>query len=435
MFVYKLLEQTVKNGGGTLACPMGRFAWGDLTMLKSEPMQRPKRKREDSLIKAGSFWRPNSLRRQKSHGQSTHAHYDDAYLLMLSGEHVIRGEGSEILNMRQSILEQQDFSRLLLDLGAFTQAEQIAKFEEQSRRFEELLQVSDEDKIAARKMIAGSMEIKDSLDRNNPASRAMKSGGAVGRFMRRLGSAQDIQDFEEWRTRKVAQLIAEHLELYKSLWAALKMRVGTPALVDVSQIFDQSSGLDNDFECLISESRGPEGLRAAERLLAEFHSSFAAIQIRPFCKNAAHVVRELKLAGEMCQKAERAELKSLLRKIRRGIRWMFALDALQMQVIRPLSLLHEDLYSLCQRERNGDGTYVKGSGLVLRSAAPQLFAKVEEGLEAVREKIRTKCRNKDLDNPIIKERVEGYLGTAQASLARDDWRAALDDMRRAARCM
>jgi len=125
----------------------------------------------------------------------------------------------------------------------------------------------------------------------------------------------------------------------------------------------------------------------------------------------------------------------LLRKIRRGIRWIFALDALQMQVIRPLSLLLDEIKRLeRKRLRNGDGTFTKDKIVIQRSAAPHLIAAIEKSLQEVRTKIHERCRDNDLARP-IKKRVELYLEVAQEAMAADDWGLAKTNLQNASRCM
>jgi len=218
------------------------------------------------------------------------------------------------------------------------------------------------------------------------------------------------------------------------LWEALRMRaaVGEPA--GQVRIFGDNAYIENDSLSLLAETRGASGLAAASRRLLEYHEAFAAIKARPFCKNAAHVAAELKDASELCLKGERERLRTVLRKIRRGLRWVFALDSLQMEVILPLSLLLEQLTKLRKRMRDGDRTYTRGPAGVPRAAAPELFSRIEQSLLDLRTKVRAKCNDDDLATK-IKDRVELYLGTAQEYLQADEWLLAKHNLLQAARCM
>lgn len=424
---------TVKNGGGSLACEMGELHWHDYVMLGDQRMLRPKRKASDSKIRKGSFWRPNLELNKRTKGDATHAHHDDAYRLLAAGEHVLLTEETEVEEMRRMISQAVDFSVIMLNYRAYTAEELTTVFDTQTARVITLSAVRDEDKIAAREKMAETLEA-DSLDRNNPPAKAMQNGAANARFRKRRLTALNVRNHEIVRTKQVSDMIVEHLHTYRQLWDALSMRVETEELRYDDQVFDVKAGLEDDFGSLLSEVRGSEGLKAAEARLKRFLDVFSSIRIRPFCKSAAHVVRELKIAARLCREGNRAGLKSVLRRLRRGIRWVFALDQLQTLVILPFSILLEKLYRLAKRERAQDGKFVKGPIVITRDMAPDLFGAIESYLESVREKIREKCRDDDLARK-IKEDVEGYLGTAQEALRQNDWAVAKTELQRAARCM
>ncbi|MBI5654745.1 hypothetical protein HZC53_03790 [Candidatus Uhrbacteria bacterium] len=434
MIDFKVEKRTVNNGGGSLTCDMGVLVWGDLLMLEKQPMLRPKRKTQDAKIKAGSFWRPNRELEDRTDGDATHAHHDDAYLLQAAGEHVILTEEFEVEEMRQRIAEAADFSTIMLDYRAMSIQELTDSLESQAARVESLSAVRDGEKVAAREMMAETLDLTDSTGKINPMAKAMQSGGANGRFRKRLKNAQAIRNREMVRTKQVSDMIVEHLHQYSLLWSMLSMRATPEKPGGPEQVFDTSASLSSGFECLLSETRGNEGLEAAESRLKRFLEVFSSIRIRPFCKNAAHVVRELKSAIRLCREANRAGLMSLLRKLRRGIRWIFALDDLQMKVILPLSILLERLRRLIKRERGKNGTFTKGPIVITRAAAPLLFGKIEDELKLIRQKVREKCRDDELRRS-IKEDVEMYLGTAQAALKKDDWQMAKSNLLRAARCI
>ncbi len=435
MIEFKVQKVTIRNGGGELTCEMGELPWHDFLMLKSHPMVRPKRKTQEVKIKAGSIWRPNAELKKNTQGDSTHANYDDVYLVQAAGEHVKLTEQAEIDEMRKRISELTDFSQIMLDYRAFSVEELTTVFDAQTVSFLSLAAVRNEDKVEARDKMAETLDVTDSLGRKNPMAKAMRSGAANARFRRRRQSAMDIRNYEIVRTKCVSDMIQDHLDLYMRLWSALSMRALKEQVDDVSQVFDKSAGINGDTDSLLSELRGLDGLKAAEQRLRTFRDSFASIKIRPFCKNAAHVVRGLGEAIKFCQEGDRANLNTRLRKLRRGIRWIFALDELQMKVILPFSILLDKLRRIIKRERSENGTFVKGPIVIPRKAAPDLFKVLESELLLVRTKIRDKCRDGDFQERHIKEDVEMYLGTAQDTMAADDWQLAKNCLLRAARCL
>ncbi|MFA5185861.1 MAG: hypothetical protein WC551_05200 [Patescibacteria group bacterium] len=436
MIEFKVQKVTIWNGGGELTCEMGELPWHDFLMLTKQSMVRPRRKTQDTKIKSGSFWRPNAELKKRTHGDSSHAYYDDAYLLQAAGEHTKITEEVEIAEMPQRIAAATDFSLIMLDYRACTAEELTTAFEIQTANFLSLSKVRNEDKVEAREQIAETLDVVDSLDRINPMAKAMRSGAANARFRRRRQGAMNIRNNEIVRTKCVSDMIKEHLDLYLRLWKALSMHILAPnAPAEPEQVFGQSAGLESDTGSLLSEIRGKAGLQAAERRMQFMRDEFAAVKIRPFCKNAAYVVRGLGEAIKFCQEGDRANLNTRLRKLRRGIRWIFALDELQMKVILPFSILLDKLRRIIKRERSENGTFVKGPIVIPRKAAPDLFKVLESELLLVRTKIRDKCRDGDFQERHIKEDVELYLGTAQDAMAADDWQLAKNCLLRAARCL
>lgn len=336
--------------------------------------------------------------------------------------------------MGEYIREQRDFSRLLIDMRAFTPEEQAERLAFQRERIERLLAVRDGNKVQARVFMAQAADLRDATGRRNPLAMGFKSGAAIDRCQKRRKDAHGIWSHEVWRTRQVSLYIAYHMDLYGELWEALGMRSRVGEGAGQVRIFAENAFVENDTSSLLAETRGSSGLEAARRRLLEYQGVFAAIQARPFRKNAAHVAKELEEAAKLCADGERERLRTLLRKIRRGLRWVFALDSLQMDVVLPFSLLMDQLAKAHRRTRDGNGAFAKGAAAPPRSAAPELFSKVEQNLLDLRTKIRIKCNDDDLATR-VKERVELYLGTAQDDLKSDNWRQAKHNLLQAAKCL
>lgn len=435
MLEFETRTETVKNGGGTLTCDMAVFPWGDLMMLKNAAMPRPgKRGIHEVMVKAGGIWVCNKELQKRSKGKTTHAYYDNLYDRLRAGEHAKRTELDDGRLMAEFIREQRDFSRMLIDMRAFLPEEQARRERFQRARIDRLMGVRDEKKTEARELMAEISELEDATGRRNPLAMGFKSGAAIGRCQTRGLATDRIWSYEVWCTRQVSLLIAYHMDLYGELWEALSMRPGVDGAAGQVRIFGDTASIENDSLSLVAETRGVPGLQAAGRRLLEYNHVFAAIKARPFRKNAAHVAAELREAASLCVMGDRERLRTLLRKIRRGLRWVFALDSLQMDVVLPLSLLLQQLAKSHKRRRDGNGAFVKGPVRIPRAAAPELFSRIEQSLLDLRTKIRAKCNDDDLATK-IKDRVELYLGTAQEYLQADEWLLAKHNLLQAARCL
>lgn len=441
MLEFEVRTETVKSGGGVLTHDMAVLPWGDFMMLQDAAMPRPgKRGNHEVLVKSGSIWVQNlelGERTKRKKGQSedrqtTHVLYDNLYDRLRGGEHTKRSELAEDQLMGDFIREQRDFSRMLIDMRAFTPEEQAERMAFQRSRIDRLMSVRDERKIEARELMAEASELEDGLHRRNPVGMGFKSGAVIDRLQKRRKDAAAIWSHEVWRTRQVSLFIVYHMDLYGELWDALSMRPAVGEAAGQVRIFGENAYIENDSSSLLAETRGIPGLRAASRRLLEYRDIFASIKARPFCKNAAHVASELEEAAELCTKGDREKLRTVLRKIRRGLRWVFASDSLQMDVILPFSLLLDQLAKSRRRMRDNNGAFIKGPVTIPRSAAPELISHIESTLLDLRTKIRAKCNDDDLATK-IKDRVELYVGTAQDYLAADDWRQAKHNLLQAAK--
>ncbi len=434
MLCYLPEEVTVRNSKGSLTAVLGRLPWGgDHMVLKDGALEQPPGKNGEVLVPAGSFWRSNAELRSRTKGKSTHAQLVDLYELELAGRHTLLFEKFDKDEMRQRIAAQRDFSIFMLNFPATTEDERRLLFETHYGLAGKLAKVRDSDKIAAREMMHAAFSLLDSSGRPNPVAKAMQSGGAIGRFKTRSARATAIADFEEWRTRKVVEVIDDHLYLYGRLWMALSMAQRSGVADVAERIFTEDTYLRIGPDNWLSDVRGQDGLRAAAQVIRSFIDPLSTIQVLPFRKNTAHVLKELRLAQQLCEQGKRLELVSLLRKTRRGLRWVFALHALQHDVNMPLSLLLDALRKLYSKNLVEDGTG-RRRVVIPRSAAPDHFAVIESALESVRTRIEEKCNEDDLDHK-IKKQVEIYLATAQVALAEDNWTVAQKNIVKAARLM
>jgi len=402
-------------------------------VLEDGTLKQPPGRNGEVLVPYGSFWRSNAELRSRTKGKSTHAHHSDLYELELAGRHTQLFEKIDGKEMLHRMGEQRDFSLFLLNYAATVEDERRERFALHMGLSRTLAMVRDSDKIAARAMMDAAFNLVDATGRLNPVAKAMQSGGAIGRFKTRRERAAAILAYEEWRTQQVIDAIDDHLYLHERLWMALSM-AQRPGTTDVAErIFTEDTYLKIGADNWLSDVRGMDGLKAAARVIQSYIDPLSTIQALPFRKNAAHVIKELKRAQDLCEQGNRLELVSLLRKTRRGLRWVFALRALQREVIFRLSLLLDVLKKLRAVQVVVDDAG-KRKFVIPRSAAPEHFALIEQALESVRTRVREKCNEQDLDHK-IKKRVELYLGTAKEALATDNWRVAQVNLIKAARLM
>lgn len=434
MLCYIPEEATVQNSRGSLTAVLGRLSWGgDHMVLEDGTLKQPRGRNGEVLVPSGSFWRSNAELRNRTKGKSTHAHYADLYELELAGRHAQLFEKFDREEMRRLMGEQRDFSLFLLNYAATVEDERRERFALHMGLSRTLAMVRDSDKIAARAMMDAAFNLVDATGRLNPVAKAMQSGGAIGRFKTRRERAAAILAYEEWRTQQVIDAIDDHLYLHERLWMALSM-AQRPGTTDVAErIFTEDTYLKIGSDNWLSDVRGKDGLKAAARVIQSYIDPLSTIQALPFRKNAAHVIKELTRAKDLCEQGNRLELVPLLRKTRRGLRWVFALQALQREVIFRLSLLLDALKKLRAVQVVVDDAG-KRKFVIPRSAAPEHFALIEQALESVRTRIREKCNEQDLDHR-IKKRVELYLGTAKEALATDNWKVAQVNLVKAARLM
>ncbi len=413
--------QTVKNRGVRLRTAVRVIPSNDLLQERTITVKITNGKPRSFVIPAGTLWRSNRAHAKETNGVSTHARYDDLYDLLRSGRHAVHqyaahessgvGETAEI---REDVETARAFVRYVLAAGV-VEAEEKAVFEKmQTQLVADYVAKRNDDKRTARVQFVRGMVMTDATGRNNPPAAAMVSGAGIGHLLKRLAEIPKISTCMDRRTVQVYAYIQSHMDLYRELWEDL--RVGTKP---------RSQGLFQRWEIAAASDarRSRSILRSMLQRLREYRMAFDAIKARPFCKNAAHTVRDLDAAIAACEAGDLKGLRTTLAKVRRGIRWVFVMDALQVEVIGRLSYLLNRLGREETKRRRGIPRDKRSRFIrITRDMAPDDFAAVEAALTSFLHRLDS-CSDQLLDRP-VKADVERLVREAEGAMRVDDWRLA-----------
>lgn len=392
--------QTVRSHGVALRLPMARLPSRDLVQLRPAVMRVVNGKTTEVHLPMGTIWRRNWEHERETKGESTHAHYDDLYDLLRSGRHVTLGYGlgtperttlpSEASSIREDIVMARAYVRFVLTMGVYEPAERTTFMRVQSELVSSYWAKRNVSKVTARERFARGLILKDSLGRRNPSAAAWVTGAGISHLLARMSTMKILSTAIDRKTVYVYEYIREHIELYTELWGCLR---GSSRLTPA----------------------------AMERLLLEFRSAFSAITARPFCRNASHTRRDLDEALRLVCAKDRAGLVHQITRIRMGIRWMFALDYLQTQVITPYVFMLERLRGMEAKRLRAEGKKTRRI-VIAREMAPDSFKEVESRLEVFITKLG-KCSDVDLKTK-VKDAVEAIAKDALLALQAGDWRIA-----------
>jgi|GEM_PF-2384236 len=397
MLSYTLQQIDVMNGGRHLVCEAAVYPWKDAVLLADQDLEGPE---DIESLPAGCVVRSNAKLAEDTDGNSTVMIFVDAHDAMLSGFHTVKRygifeplDGTEIEELERDVASSQDYSRFLLAIGVFTPEEQEHYVAAQAERAERYATKVDKDKVAAQEVFATTVDLADSTGRRNPSAAAMRNGGAIGKLMRRKRAVRNIGSYTDWRNKYVYWLIRDHMRMFGDLWCSLSMNMRSTTeeqRADAERVFGPSK-VEDSVHTVIHESRGAQGLKLAEIMLGAQRDTMRSIKILPFAKAAEHLCTELDLAIALCQAGNRAELRQLLGKMRRGLRWPFVQDKLFMDVYVPYTFL---LDALKLRSRGA------ARQPITHDTAPDRFTEIESILDELIVRIEEKCDETNLDHKI-----------------------------------
>ncbi|MHB8830777.1 MAG: hypothetical protein ACYC44_01535 [Patescibacteria group bacterium] len=186
--------------------------------------------------------------------------------------------------------------------------------------------------------------LRDALGRINIPAACFAQGAAQGNLQKRDQAIHYIESCMTRRVQEVLREIDEVRDAYRRVRCSFK-----PEYANVWAREDAGRRLPPEKPQGIHVRGWQDDVRDRRRwpYLAqelEWHLPFfKGMKALPFRRNATHVVDDMQQALEAIQQNKARSLVDALLKLREGIRWFFALDHLEMQVIAPLSLLAYDL--------------------------------------------------------------------------------------------
>jgi hypothetical protein len=411
-------QNTIKNKGGAITGPMQLLPCGDLVLLEWRTHYFKDGSRPSKRYGPGTILRPNRKTAKKTNYRSTHQIYDDAYALERGATHAVRRygvrskeRGTEIGDIAVDKQTLREYVVFLIRMGPHM--EHVLKdlylgMNKLAKRYGWMIDESK--KKAAIQIIRGLIE-KDSLGRKNIPAAAMSMGGAIWNLLEREEVIQWLSMYMDQKAVQTERLIDTHIDLYRRLWNLV--------------------GKDSAIETLLDQ---PSHETLPFRMkLKDLYDQFETVCLKPFVRNAQHTVRDIATVLDLLSNSSsygygRILRKETLTRLKEGIRWVFVLDALQREIIFPLSFLINDLIAQDRLKRRGTK---KRPIKITTSLAPEKFADLAGRIESF-EKRLGKCQSKAHEHEVlehdVKEEVLGYLELAKAHIREGKWVPVKNDL-------
>ncbi len=405
----------IKNKGGFLKTRVCKLPWGDLVLLEKAFLIFKGGQRKHELHLPGEIFRPNQTLKKHSGGVSTHIIYADAYEAERGATHAVRKyglrskeKGTEAADLNTDVQALREYVIFLLRMGPHFERVLRDLYVGMNHLASQYgWKINESKKKATVQIVRGLIE-KDSLGRQNIPAAAMSMGGAIWNLLEREEAVQWLSMHMDQRAIQTERLIAAHMGLYKDLWSIV--------------------GRDTSIATLLNGD--PAQTQPSRAKLASIFEQMKSIQLRPFIKNARHTTRDIERVldalsryGEDELKLKRKEI--LIRRLKEGARWVFALDALQREIIFPLSFLIEDLLRENRVKYRSKGKQ-KQRVPITASMAPAKFADFEERIRGFTQKLG-KCDDEALVHP-VKNEILALLDMAESHRLMDDWRYVKQDL-------
>lgn len=404
----------IKNRGGFLKGSMQHLPWGDLVLLEKAFLIFPDGSRKHQLHLPGEIFRRNRALEKRTNSASTHLIYTDVYEAQRGAVHPVFNYGvrtkqraTEIGDLNTDISTLREYVVFMLRMGPHF--EHVLKdlyigMSDLAARYS--WKLDENKKQATSRMIRGLIE-KDSLGRKNIPAAAMSMGGAIWNLLEREENIQWLSMHMDQRAIQTERLIRAHMDLYGELWDLFGGRAATSGIL-----------VDSAHETSLPRMK-----------MNELVSKLETVKIRTFCKNAKHTARDIRALetclGQVPASNQRdADVKDYVIRLREGIRWVFVLDALQRDIIFPLSYLIEDL--LRQERIKRRRTKSKGRVVITSDMAPEKFADIADRISEFKSKL-SKCNDQILVHP-VKNEVLGILAVVDGRITQDDWRLVKNDL-------
>ncbi|MDD5672426.1 MAG: hypothetical protein PHN49_12395 [Candidatus Omnitrophica bacterium] len=325
---------------------------GDLDQIGDvEYYTRYKGEDVPTTIEAGATWVTNrDLARRTEHATQYECFTRGKYDRMRGGIHAsqnygTRGNnsGAEAQRLFRDEEEVRYTSFQLLTQGASFTNPELWLVGNLGPLLQDYLWKYDIRKVMARQDMERGMKLTDSLGRRNVSAARMALGGAIGNLQLRKKAIRYLDNHVSQEARDAALEIGEIRDAYRRLkYGFQPNRVREWAYQDIGRnIPDDKPRLSIlGWPEMIRDPRHWANLQGSLEFTLPIFKRIVAL---PFRRNATHVVDDLNGAIAAIRKRNRKQLEENMGRLGEGIRWFFALDHLEMQVVTPLSILMYDL--------------------------------------------------------------------------------------------
>ncbi len=355
---------------------------GDLDQLEEVEYYEKLRGEEIPVtIEPGAVWATNrDLARRTQHATQYQCFTRGKYDRMRGGIHASqnygldgRNPGSEI----QKLFRDEEGVRLtsfqLLTQGASFVDPQLWLTRSMQPLISEYQWKYDIRKVMARQDMSRGTRLTDSLGRRNVSAARMALGAAIGNLQLRKQAIR----FLDAHVTQEARAAAAEIKGIRDSYRRLKYGFNPSLLVDWAYVdagrippAKMPGPRSGDWMSLACDKRAWPGLQASLEWSLPFFKDMVAL---PFRRNATRVVDDLTGAISAMRKGSGKSLVENMLRLRAGIRWFFALDHLEMQVILPLTILLDDL-AMLYKASQPKGSRVKFNPC--EEMAPREFAEI-----------------------------------------------------------
>lgn len=344
--VHRSVERrTISHRGARFRARMGILPRGILVQLEPRTLSVDDAAGGKIDVAVGHVWVPNRELARTTKSATEYHHCADLYTALRLCLHASDRSAAESVRLDETISTERALATGLFRRNGDDIETQAANDERQMTFAADLLAKRDENKTCAGGFFLASLRTLtgDRLGRPNPGGAAMQVGAGIGQLKKRLFAIAKIDERVTSRATVLASFIEDHLRVYDALWHDL---LGEPR--------PQTRGEIWRMVYLIGQGLQPNATPNARRWsdrwllvlaerLASHRDAFLRMQTSPFRRNAHHLAQDLELAIKITEGAfgekDLAALIERLETMERGMRWMYALHALQFELIGPLSIL------------------------------------------------------------------------------------------------
>lgn len=307
-------QYPMKSKGRLVTGSRRRFPWGDEVQL--EPCTTADR---------GMIWRPNVALAERTQGETTHQRYADVYRLLRAGLHIRDQYGarhpdecSEMGQVTSDIEQARRVVGVILDLHACSESERALYLDLQRELASRYAAKLDQEKLTSAERFSRTLTAFEAL--MNPETERPKlsssqvgmiAGSGIHHLQNRLKTLESIAQQMDYRTGRVYGLIQSCMALYRGLWSILR---------------------DTRFHLKSIERR-----ISLTAQLRTFSRAAQAIRFRPYAASARCASLHCSDVEDALVNGDDAATLSALNALRQEIRWIFVLDAIQREIVIPMS--------------------------------------------------------------------------------------------------